>query len=213
MTKPLSPPPWAKDSPWRNEAYSNIFKTELRYVEDPLDVDGYRPHPLIQWVHKNKGFGLLLRAMASFSPLFPVYAYRNEPALWTSPPPSGFGNTICIVMGHDSAQTLRLVGGNCFTRPRRESGETVSAPDFFEQFDRAPERTQQDLVRQAVSLSMSIEDEGYVQELEADCVYFHTMPVYLSVLRDKGSIFSACPAIVDGVRPFDFSYEHFGEVK
>jgi hypothetical protein len=39
------------------------------------------------------------------------------------------------------------------------------------------------------------------------------MAIYITVLTDPGSMFHAGKAVVEGVKPADFSYEFFGEIK
>jgi hypothetical protein len=40
------------------------------------------------------------------------------------------------------------------------------------------------------------------------------MPIYITVLDDSAGepLFAYGPALLDGLRPADFSYEYFGEV-
>lgn len=213
MKKPLSPPPWVKESPWLNKAYDNQIKLELRYIEDPVDTGGYKPLDMLRWIYEKGGVNLLFRGLAYFAPMFPTYGYREQVSQWTSPPPFMSSNVICLVMGHDSAGSLRLVGGNCFKRTAGRAGQPPADQDFFAQYDHATEEAKKELVRQTISLSINEQDKEYLREIESECAQFYTMPVYLAVLTSQGSFFAACPALVDGIKQFDPSSEIFGEVK
>lgn len=213
MTKPLSPPPWFKESPWLSEAYDNPFKYEFSFVLDPIDADAYRPAKLFEWIFEQKGVGKLFRALATFAPLFPVHAYKGEPALFVSPPPSGGSNSINIVMGYDGKKALRLVGGNYFGEPSREVGNVIESKDFFSQYDSADDYEKRRLIQKVVSQSIKPDQESLVRDTNEECEIFCTMPIYLSVLTGEDSMFLPSPAVVWGTRAADFSYELLGEVK
>lgn len=213
MTKPLPPPPWAKGSPWQNDAYSNVFRNEIGFVLDPLDVDGYRPSKLFQCIHDMDGVDLLYKALAHFAPMFPTYGFHEEVSHWTAPPPFMSSDVICVVMGCDSTGLLRVVGGNCFRKPKELGGRIHTDKDFFAQYDRADEAQKKKLVHQTVSLSICEGDKVPLRKIEFACALFNTMPIYLALLTEEGSLFGACPALVDGINRFDPSCEIFGEVK
>lgn len=213
MTKPLSPTPWAKGSPWLNKAYDNPFKYEFSFVLDPIDADGYRPAKLFEWIFEHKGVGKLFRGLATLAPLFPVHAYTGEPALFISPPPSGGSNSINIVMGQDGERALRLVGGNYFGRPARRAGKPIESKDFFAEYEAADDYKKRGLIQKVVSQSINPNQDDLVLEIDAQCKRFCTMPIYLTVLAGGDSMFIPSPAVVWGTRAADFSYELLGEVR
>ena len=156
---------------------------------------------------------MFFRGLARYAPMFPLLAYRGQVALWISPPPSGHGNAIFIVMGHDKTGTLRLVGGNFFTEPKPFKGSPATSADFFAQYDSGNERQQQTLVRETVMASISPEDKSLLRRVRQECEHFHTMAIYLTVLTSEGFLFHAAKAVIEGKKPADFSFEHFGEIK
>jgi len=145
--------------------------------------------------------------------MFALHAYRGQVAVWTSHPPSGRGNAIYLVMGHDMDQQLRLVGGNSFTEPRQQSGSTVSGAAFFAQYDQADQHGQRQLVKDTVEASIQSEYASLLLNIQRECEHFQTMAIYITVLTDPGSMFHAGKAVIEGVKPADFSCEFFGEIK
>jgi len=209
-----------KQSPWLDKKTGNLFRDEFRLIND-LKVDPwlervdprYQPIDVYRWIDQHDGESLLYRGFDTYAPLFPVIAYNGQVALWISPPPSGYGNAILIVVGHDATGTLRLVGGNDFPEPADKGGTPLSGAMFFDRYDKADDRGKECLVFDTVSQSISPDCKSLLFNIRRECEHFHTMPIYITVLTDTGSMFHAAKAVVMGVTPADFSYEYFGEVK
>ncbi len=211
---------WVIQSPWLDPTKTNLFKDQFRLVDD-LKLDTwlkdmgpyFTPVEIYQWIFDHDGVDKFFRGLARLAPMFPARAYNGQVAIWTSPPPSGLGNAIYMVMGHDAKGELRLVGGNYFTDPRSESGPCLDSAKFFGEYDDADERTQRDLVRDAIQVALMPDDVALIYGIRAECEHVHTMAVYIRVLTDEGNLFHAAKAIVEGEKPADFSYEFFGEIK
>lgn len=220
MSNRLPTPTWVKKSPWLDPHVGNLFRDEFRLVQD-LKIDpwleqagaDFKPIEIYRWIDRHHGEALFFKGLASFAPMFPVIGYHDQVASWISPPPSGFGNAIFMVMGHDNTGMLRLVGGNYFTEPSRQIGEPLTNTDFFAQYDMANDRRKQSLVLETVSKSISPEDKSLLHDISQECEHFHTMAIYITVLTSEGCLFHAAKTVVEGVKPADFSYECFGEVK
>jgi hypothetical protein len=206
-------PVWVEQSPWLDDTKPNLFAYEFQLAKENLPHAEYKPIAIYDWIHRHGGERLFFKGLARWAPIFPVIAYHDQVAVWTSPPPSGFGNAIFMVMGHDSAGQLRLVGGNYFTEPSRKAGSPARGPKFFAQYDSADDHLKQQLVRDAVSLSISPKDKRLLYHVRQECEHFHTMAIYITVLTNKGSLFHAAKAVIEGNKPADFSYEYFGEIK
>jgi hypothetical protein len=211
---------WVIQSPWLDPTKSNLFRDEFRLlaeikVQPEISEWGpyYTPIPLYQWIFDHDGVDKFFRGLARLAPMFPMVAYKGQVAIWTSPPPSGLGNAIYMVMGHDATGELRLVGGNYFTDPRRGNGRCLESTSFFGHYDDADERTRQDLVRDAIQVALMPDEVELIYGIRAKCEHVHTMAVYIRVLTDEGSLFHDATAIVEGEKPADFSYEFFGEIK
>ncbi len=212
--------PFWKYSPWLDSTKTNLFRDEFQLIDD-LKIDSwleesndyFKPLELYRWIDQNNGVHMFYRGLARYAPMFKVIGYHGQEVLWISPPPSGHGNAIYMVMGYDKDQQLRLVGGNYFTAPKHKSGTVVSGASFFKQYDLANEFNQIQLVKATVETSIQPEDESLVLHIRSECEHFHTMAIYITVLTDPGSMFHAGKAVIEGVRPADFSYEFFGEIK
>lgn len=200
-------------SPWLDPSKSNLFKNEFQIARENLPYEQFKPLEIYAWIERHGGESLFFRGLARYAPMFPLLAYHGQVALWISPPPSGHGNAIFIVMGHDMAGALRLVGGNFFTEPKPLKGSPATSADFFAQYDSGNKRTQLTLVRETVMASISPEYIGLLQSVSRECERFHTMAIYLTVLTSEASLFHAAEAVIEGNKPADFSYEHFGEIK
>lgn len=200
-------------SPWLDHTKPNLFRDEFQLARENLPGEYFTPIEPYRWIVHNNGENLFFKGLAGLAPMFPVVAYHGQVAVWTSPPPSGLGNAIYLVMGHDKDQQLRLVGGNYFTEPKQQSGSTASGAAFFAQYDQADLRGQRQLVKDTVEASIQPEDASLLLDIRRACEHFHTMAIYITVLTDTGSMFHAGKAVIEGVKPADFSYEFFGEIK
>jgi len=200
-------------SPWLDQTKPNLFRDEFQLARENLPGEYFRPLEPYRWIFQTNGENLFFKGLARLAPMFPVVAYHGQVAVWTSPPPSGLGNAIYLVMGHDKDKQLRLVGGNYFTEPKPQSGSTTSGPEFFAQYDQADLRGQRQLVKDTVETSIKAEYAGLLLNIRRECEHFHTMAIYITVLTDPGSMFHAGKAVIEGVKPADFSYEIFGEIK
>lgn len=213
MSNRLPTPTWVTESPWLDHARTNLFKDEFQLAQESLPGAYFTPLEPYRWIHEHQGESLFFQALARLAPMFPVFAFNGQVASWISPPPSGFGNAIFMVMGHDKTGMLRLVGGNYFTEPSRQVGEPLMDTDFFAQYDMSDDRGKQSLVLETVSKSISPEDKSLLHDIRRECEHFHTMATYITVLTSEGCLFHAAKVVIEGDKPADFSYEWFGEIK
>ena len=99
------------------------------------------------------------------------------------------------------------------TKKLPANGSTVSGTAFFVLYDQADQYGQRQLVKDTVEASIQSEYASLLLNIQRECEHFQTMAIYITVLTDSGSIFHAGKAVIEGVKPADFSYEFFGEVK
>lgn len=209
-----------KYSPWLDSSKMNLFRDQFQLIDD-LKIDPwleetndyFKPLEIYRWIDQNNGVQLFYRGLARCAPMFKVIGYQGQEALWISPPPSGQGNSIYLVLGYDKSGQLRLVGGNYFTEPDPQNRSTTSASEFFAQYDQADPRGQLQIVRETVEASIKPADARLLLNIRRECEHFQTMPIYITVLTNSGSMFHASKAVIEGVKPADFSYEFFGEIK
>jgi hypothetical protein len=220
MKSPTAPPTGATQSPWLDSTKGNLFRGDFKLIADTkiqpeiLEWGPYfTPLEIYHWIFQNNGENLFFKGLARLAPMFPVVAYDGKVAVWVSPPPSGLGNAVYLVMGHDKDKQLRLVGSNYFTEPKQQSGSTVSGAAFFAQYDQADQRGQRHLVKYTVEKSIQPEYASLLLSIRRECEHIHTMAIYITVLTDPGSMFHAGKAVIEGLKPADCSYEFFGEIK
>ena len=94
-------PGWVINSPWLDKSKQNLFRDEFQIAKENLPYSAYKPMPIYNWIYRNRGVDIFFQALARYAPMFPVAAYRGQIASWISPPPSGLGNVIFIVIGHN----------------------------------------------------------------------------------------------------------------
>ena len=200
-------------SPWLDSTYNNLYRRELVLAQENLGLPGFKPTPLYAWIHDNAASEAFFNGLAKLAPLFPVVGYNRVVSSWVSPPPSGQGNVVMVVLGKDSNNIVRVVGSNRLNLPRNPVSHLHSAPDFFAKYDNSSEYEQQNLVRGAIGSGLATFDSDIVRELQRYCKLFNTMPIFIVILDGESPLFGCGPAVVEGFRQADFTYEFSGEIK
>ena len=199
-------------SPWQDPSLENLFRTELSYASEPIDIPFYKSLPALKWVNSNNASKLLFKGLAKFSPLYPTMAYKNQISAWLSPPPSGYNNTVLIVLGKDSSGKKRLIGSNYANWPRG-GGNDLLTWDFFSEFDQLTSDTAKEtLIFNTVSSHMTCKDIDIAKAVLYQSEVVRTMPIALLVLDATKSYMAFSPAVVHGNYPADFSKEFMGEI-
>lgn len=200
-------------SPWLDHRNHNLFLDEISFVEDPVP-DLYPLNETFVWICENKAKGLLFKALAEFAPLFPVFSYHNEISTWLSPPPSGVGNAVFIVIGKDRSGKLRVAGGNQFNSNFKSCFiDDQCTDDFWNDYDKCKSRREKtNLIDSVISFHQKSWDKRDISETEFIADLVCTMPIYLLVLDNNNGHMAITPAVVKGCNPADFSYEKIGEV-
>ena len=203
-----------KNSPWLDARYDNLFRREMTLAIENSDFPGFEPEPAYTWLHSNGAAQHLYKAFAVFAPLFAVRSYHGEVSSWVSPPPSGGDNRICLVVGKDEQRKVRIVGGNYFHSLNMSLKPYMRGPDFFRAYDGGDTRSKHELVRQVTANGYGKLPSAETRNLDLCCELANAMPILITVLDDSAgeSLFAYGPALLDGLRPADFSYEYLGEV-
>jgi hypothetical protein len=89
----------------------------------------------------------------------------------------------------------------------------LSAPDFFAKYDNSNGDEQQSLIRDVIGSGLATFDSDIVREFQRYCKLFNTMPIYIVILDGESLLFGCGPAVVEGLRQADFTYEFSGEIK
>ena len=200
-------------SPWLDHRNHNLFLDEISFVEDPVP-DLYPLNETFVWICKNKAKGLLFKALAEFAPLFPVFSYHNEISTWLSPPPSGVGNAVFIVIGKDRSGKLRAAGGNQFNSNFKGCFIDDRCTDnFWNDYDKCKSQTEKyHLIDDVISFHQKSSNKRDISETEFIADLVCTMPIYLLVLENNNGHMAITPAVVKGCDPADFSYEKLVEI-
>ena len=210
---------WTSKSPWLDPTKSNKFRDEFKLIEDiklqPELQNGqpyFEPLEIFKWIDKNNGVAKLYRALAQFAPMIPAVAYKGEVASWISPPPSGSGNVVWIVMGHDKTGKLRVCGSNVFSKPWVQSVAEIKSVDFFKEYDSGTATDKQQLLSKVISQCYRQFGKEFIADISRNCRMFSTMPIYITVLTSTGCMSQITEAVIEGENPADFSYEFTGEI-
>ena len=198
-------------SPWQDSSLENLFRTELSLVSDPIDLQMYKSLTAFQCIHKTKTAGLLFRGLTKFAPLYPVNSFKGEISSWLSPPASGYGNTVLLILGKGREGKARLVGTNYLNMP--QCNNNFTAINFFEDYDRATYRTEKEsLIYNMISSQMTLDDLRNAKQVTYQAEVFRTMAIGLLVLDATKSYMAFSPAVVYGNYPSDMSLEFMGEI-
>jgi hypothetical protein len=130
--------------------------------------------------------------------------------LWLSPPPSGSGNAVFIIIGRDISGKIRSVGGNYFNSDV-SSGSCSS--NFWGDYDNSDtELSKRNLLSEMIGFYKQYYPCENIREVERIADFSCSMPIYLLVLDKSNGHMAVAPAMVRGYDPADFSYETLGEV-
>lgn len=196
------------NSKWLNDTYHNIVASEIEDVEYP--IPSFKPMKAFEWICKNHAKKLLFKSLSEFAPLFPVNSYRGEVSAYLSPPPSGSGNAVFIIMGKDKLGKIRATGGNYFNS---SSKANLYSKDFWTDYDNCKnDQSKLGLISGMIGFHKKNYPAEDINDTERIAEYVRTMPIYLLILDNQIGHMAVFPAIAWGKHPCDFSYEKLGEV-
>lgn len=202
----------SKASPWITDRNNSVFGYEMSIAEDPSCHWFSKPHPLFHWLNENNLNSSLFDALAKLSPLHPVVSYNGHTSLWLSPPPSGSGNAVGIIIGRDKSNKLRIIGTNIMNCP----AGSVNTPNacVFEAFDSLEGNALSiyRLIENEISSRMTPEEVAISKVIEHEAYKYRTMPIYILAIDGDKSYFGIDTAVVSGDYPSDMSYEFAGEI-
>ncbi len=202
----------ATNSPWLNPSCENLFRTELEYAQLDLHESPEKVNPLFKYVIENQCADLLFNAFNIFAPLLPVGAGSHTPPIFLSPPLSGAGDQVHLVVGKDDLGKMRIVGGNDFYHLDATNNEEISSGDFFYLMGFLGLEDKRLLVQRAVACSMVEADFKLVARVINECRRYRTVPILVTVLDGHKSYFCVFPALAYGKRSSNYNLRFFGEV-
>jgi len=196
---------------WQDHKFSNLILDEISFVEDPIPGECNKPMEAFKWICENNAKDLLFKSLTEFAPLFPVVSYHGEISSWQSPPPSGCGNAVFIIIGRDSSGNLRSVGGNYFNS---DVSASECSSNFWHDYDQSEsDSTRLDLISDMFGYHKQYYSYENIREIERIADFSCSMPIYILVLDNNIGHMAVAPAMVRGYGPADFSYEKIKEVR
>lgn len=199
---------------WSDAGCRSQLHDEISYAKDPYPPY-FTPSEIFSWLKNNSATKLLLKGLDKFAPLYPCLAYGGAASAWLSPPPSGSGNSVYIVVGKDIFGKVRLIGCNYFDEISSPSNKKFDYANFFITFDSSCKCYRHDrekLIREAVESACTSPTWATTKQTNRVSESAKTMPVYLLIIDDGKPLFQTFPAITYGNHPTDFSFEFMGEV-
>jgi hypothetical protein len=177
---------------------SNDFQRESAFFRDADPAVRAKASEPFIWLVNNKAEPLLYSALARFAPLVPIAGLDGKPELWRSPPPSGLGGHVGIVIGLNTNGELRCVGSNCMPVPGKPTSS--APPEFFKTYDAL--RTIADQVNH-IHQTICAAASPHLVRVESVCAEgqrYRTLPIFLAILDGAKHHFYATTSLVEGPR-------------
>jgi hypothetical protein len=198
-------------SPWITHQTGSTFGYELSIAKDHSVHEYWKPDPFFSWIHANNAEDILFRALIKLAPLHPVVSYQGDTSIWVSPPPSGSGNTVGIIIGKDKLGTIRLIGTNLMSTPNNSSG--LPEPNIFSSFNLIKNGLDKSFfIQKQIGLRMTSDEVINSKVVDREARKYRTMAIYVLAIADDANYFAIDTAVVDGNYPSDMRKEFVGEI-
>jgi len=193
-------------SPWIDPANENWIQKEIDIVKDRVNLGHLPTEKAIELICKNKQENRLFQALASLAPMYPLVAFHGAPSIWLSPPLSGSGNDVVVVMGNDQGE-LRMVGCN-FCGVKLQITNSKSISDFWGDYDLCiSDLEKYRLLSTFVSENLDYHSLKQALYVDDQCFDNKTMPLYI-VYVDSGNVHVwSTPCVIWPPCPSDMSLE------
>jgi hypothetical protein len=198
---------------WSSHGKNSVFGYEMSIAADPTCHGFLPPNPLFTWLKVNNLNNHLYKALDLLCPLFPVNCYPDQPSIWLSPPPSGAGNSVGIIIVRDNHNCLKMYGTNFMSDPTRAvntpNPHLLNALNLMAGNSMGTSR----LIEDEISAQMTSGNYERAKEIESEAFKFRTMSVYILVIDGAKTYMGMDVAIATAARrPSDMSYEFAGEI-
>lgn len=198
---------------WSSHGENSVFGYEMSIAADPTCHGFLPPNPLFTWLKVNKLNDSLYKTLDQLCPLFPVNCYPDQPSIWLSPPPSGAGNSVGIIIGRDINNRLKIFGTNFMSDPTRALN--TPNPHLFGALDLMAGNSLgiSRLIEDEIGAQMTRENYERAKEIENEAFKFRTMSVYILVIDGAKTFMGMDVALATAARrPSNMSYEFAGEI-
>jgi len=214
MTKPNTRPRQLVSlSSWADPSIENDFTHELQLASNPVHGYGLDPNSAFSYINSKKLHCALFRGLDAFAPLHPVPGFEPAPLLYFSPPPSGSGNRVGLVITEEAGGAHRIFGTNILHRAPSPSARPLTS-DLLSKLRTSVNHS--DTTSAVLSVLDAIVDEGWcaaICQVEREAERFRTMPIFVAIAATGGSHFYCTSAHAHGPRQSRFALEFAGEVR
>ena len=197
---------------WLDSGTSSDFQYEFSIAKEPEPIPGFKANPAFEYMNRMGLEKQLYAALDKLAPLLPIPGFDGTPLLWYSPPPSGSGNRVALVIVEDGQGTHRFYGSNIIGRSPEPSGEPVPT----ELFDRFIEcKSYGDTTVLITKVLNSVVDTGWhwaIELVESEGERFRTMPIYVAIVTSECIAFCCTSSRVEGRHQSDMKLECYGEL-
>jgi len=135
--------------------------------------------PFMIWAIKAGAIPLVLKSVASCSPVVVTPGLKKKPALYLFPSPMGSGHHVGGVLAYDKSKVLRAFFSNCVPEPSEAAG--IKPPELtMEAFDALKSAEARiDWIHRTISSMAAIAHMQQVSQVAREADNFKTMALYL----------------------------------
>ena len=204
-------PSVAPNNSWADLEKLSDFQYELSIANEPVPIPYLDAHPAFEYIANKKLAKQLYAALDKLAPLLPFSGFDGTPLLWLSPPPSGTGNRIGLILVEDGEGRHRFFGSNFIGRSPRASGGAVP-DDLLSRFLGCTGYRDTTALITEVLNAVATDWQPAIAQVESEGERFRTMPIYLAVITRKCTAFYCTSARLEGHYQSKMSLEIFGEI-
>jgi len=194
-------------NPWTEPTNDNWLKYEIEIVNNRDDLGHLIPHKAIKWLCDHKQDVRLIDALKELAPMYPLKSFNGDTSIWLSPPPSGAGNNIVVIVGRDNRR-IRMVGCNFCGTSLTQSGGNQNQ-DFWKEFDSCKgDIDKYSLMSGFLAEHLDGASLSQARDVDEQCFNYKTMPLYIVCIdTDEVHIWSMPCLIWPLVNPSNLKLE------
>ena len=205
-------PSYTPNNSWSDPDKRSDFQYELSIANEPVLIPSLEANPAFAYIAKKGLEKKLYAALDKLAPLLPVPGFNGTPLLWFSPPPSGSGNRVGLVLVEDAQGNHKFVGSNFIGHLAKPIGGGVP-PNLFDLFKEC--KSYNDATALIVGVLNGIVDIGWrwaIEKVEWEGQRFRTMPIYFAIVTRECTAFYCSSARLEGDFQSKMEIEYYGEL-
>ena len=197
---------------WSDPDKRSDFQYELSIANEPVPIPYLDAHPAFAYIAKKGLEKKLYAALDKLAPLLPVPGFNGTPLLWFSPPPSGSGNRVGLVLVEDAQGNHKFFGSNFIGNLAKPTRGAVH-PNLFDLFKNC--QSYHDTTALIVGVLSGIVDIGWrqaIEKMEWEGQRSRTMPIYFAIVTRECTAFYCTSARLEGDFQSKMEIEYYGEL-